>query len=156
VDYFDPFAGPFWATVGYAILCGGIIGLERQFHGKTVGVRTSILICLGTAVFIGLGAAASGGAGDPARVLGQVVTGIGFIGGGVIISHGGQVRGVTTAAGIWLFAAVGATIGLGHHLGAVALSLATVVILVGIELLEAGISRLVRRIRGGGSSVRDP
>ena len=101
MDYFDPFAGPFWATVGYAILCGGIIGLERQFRGKTVGVRTSILICLGTAVFIGLGAAASGGAGDPARVLGQVVTGIGFIGAGVIISQGGEIRGVTTAAGIW-------------------------------------------------------
>ena len=104
MDYFDPFAGPFWATVGYAILCGGIIGLERQFHGKTVGVRTSILICLGTAVFIGLGAAASGGAGDPVRVLGQVVTGMGFIGAGVIISQGGEVRGVTTAAGIWLLA----------------------------------------------------
>ena len=108
------------------------------------------MICLGTAVFIGLGAAASGGAGDPARVLGQVVTGIGFIGAGVIISQGGEIRGVTTAAGIWLLAAVGAAIGLGYHLGAVALSVATVAILVGIELLEAGISRLVRRMRGGG------
>jgi putative Mg2+ transporter-C (MgtC) family protein len=146
LDYFDPLASPFWITVSAALLCGGIVGIERQLRGKPAGVRTSILICLSTSVFIHLGAAAYNGQGDPARVLGQLVTGVGFLGAGVMLAREGSVTGVTTAAVIWMLAAIGAAIGLGLHLAALALSLVTVGVLTGIELLESSVRRLTRGI----------
>ena len=146
MDYFDPFASEFWVTVSAAVLCGGIVGLERQLRGKPAGVRTSILVCLGTAVFIHLGATQSGPGTDPTRVLGQLVTGIGFLGAGVMFSREGVVSGVTTAAVIWVLAAIGAAIGLGLFTGALALSLVTVVTLVGVEMLESSVKFLTRGV----------
>ncbi len=139
---FDPLAREFWVTIGVAVLCGGILGLERQLRGKPAGVRTSILVCLGTSVFIHLGSGISGAGSDPTRVLGQLVTGVGFLGAGVMFSREGVVTGVTTAAVIWVLAAIGAAIGLGLFVGAIALSVVIVVILVGIELLESSFRRL--------------
>jgi len=149
MEYFDPLRAGFWATVGAAVLCGGIVGFERQIRGKPVGIRTSTLICLSTAVFIHLGSVTVGHVGDPTRVLGQLVTGVGFLGAGVILSREGVVTGVTTAAVIWTQAAIGAAIGLGYLLAAIALSVITVAILVGEELLESGLRR--SRGRQGGS-----
>jgi putative Mg2+ transporter-C (MgtC) family protein len=146
VDYFDPLARPFWITVGAALLCGTIVGLERQVRGKPAGVRTSVLICLSTSVFIHLGAAASAGADDSTRVLAQVVTGVGFLGAGVILAREGTVTGVTTAAVIWVLAATGAAIGFGHFRGAIALALVTVGVLTGVELLESSLRWLTRGI----------
>lgn len=148
VDYFDPLGRVFWQTIGSAVLCGAIIGIERQLHGKPAGVRTSILICLSTAVFMHLGASSQGNTGDPTRVLGQLVTGVGFLGGGVMISRDGIVSGVTTASVIWILAAIGASIGLGYVLGAIALSLITVSILVGIAFLESTVRWLTRGVHG--------
>jgi putative Mg2+ transporter-C (MgtC) family protein len=146
LDYFDPFDWAFWTVIGVALLCGGIVGLERQVRGKPAGVRTSILVCLGTAVFIHLGTAISGEGSDPTRVLGQLVTGIGFLGAGVMFAHQGVVTGVTTAAVIWVLAAIGAAIGLGRYEGALALALVTVAVLVGIELLESSVKWLTRGV----------
>jgi len=126
----------FFVMVGYAMFCGALIGIERQVHGKPAGMRTSMLVCLGTAVFVNLGATLSGEALDPARVLGQVVTGIGFLGAGVMFTNGGSVLGVTTAAVIWMLAAIGATVGLGMHQQGLLLALTTLVILVCTEWLE--------------------
>ena len=150
LEYFDPLARPFWTTIGMAVLCGAIIGLERQMRGKPAGVRTSILICISTSVFIHLGAAAAAPHTDPARVLGQLVTGVGFLGAGVILAREGVVTGVTTAAVIWVLAATGAAIGLGHHRGALALAVVTVAVLTGAELLEASV-----RVLGRGIYSRD-
>lgn len=147
MDFFDPTGADFWATVGTAVLCGGIIGCERQLRGKPAGIRTSILVCLSTAVFMELSGSNLGDVGDPTRVLGQIVTGVGFLGGGVIISQGGVVAGVTTAAVVWVLAAIGAVIGMGHEPTAVTLSIVTVAILVGVEWLEPTIVRLSRRQR---------
>src|SRR5918992_3632699 len=113
-DPLDPQSVEFWLRLGTAIFCGGIIGLERQLRGKAAGMRTSILICLGTELFVGLGASFAGDRVDPTRVLGQVVTGIGFLGGGVILSRGGALVGGTSAAVIWVLAALGSLIGLGY------------------------------------------
>ena len=146
MDYFDPLGRPFWTVIGYAVLCGGIVGFERQFRGKAAGVRTSILVCLGTAVFIHLGVAIPGEGADPTRVLGQLLTGIGFLGAGVMFSNRGVVSGVTTAAVIWVLAAIGAAIGLGHYTGALVLAVVTVVLLVGIQLLESSIQWLTRGV----------
>jgi putative Mg2+ transporter-C (MgtC) family protein len=146
MESFDPLARPFWLTVGAAVLCGGIVGLERQFRGKPAGVRTSILVCLGTSVYIHLGAVIPGEGADPTRVLGQLVTGIGFLGAGVMFSHQGVVSGVTTAAVIWVLAAIGAAIGLGQFIGAFALSVVTVSVLIGVEALESSVKRLTHGV----------
>jgi putative Mg2+ transporter-C (MgtC) family protein len=135
----------FWIQIGTAVLCGGMIGLERQVRGKPAGIRTSILICLGTEVFVRLGAMFSGDNADPTRVLSQVVTGVGFLGAGVILARGELVTGVTSAAVVWVLAAIGATIGLGYYLEAIALA----VIAVSILTLVRGLEAVFARLRGG-------
>ena len=144
MEYFDPFERAFWMTIGIATLCGTIIGFERQLRGKPAGVRTSILVCLGTAVFVDLGTQVATENSDPTRVLGQLISGVGFLGAGVMFAHEGVVTGVTTAAVIWVLAAIGATIGLGFHTGAIALALVTVAILIGVEFLESSVTWLTR------------
>ena len=140
----NPLTAQFWIGIGIAALCGGIIGFERQIRGKPAGIRTSILICLSTSIFVHLGTTFGGANVDPTRVLGQVVTGVGFLGAGVIIAREGLVKGVTSAAVIWVLAGIGAMIGFGLFAPAVALSFVTVGILTGVELLETNIRRLRR------------
>lgn len=138
----DPWSLLFWIRIGITILCGGIIGLERQLRGKPAGIRTSILICLGTYVFVSLAASLSSNTLDPSRVLGQVVTGIGFIGAGVIMSKEGLVKGVTSAAIIWVLAGIGAAIGLDRTAMALSVTLVTVAVLLGVEFLESSFKKL--------------
>ena len=141
-DLLNPLSSQFWIRIGVSVACGGIIGLERQVRGKPAGIRTSILICLGTQFFVLLGSGFAAETADPTRVLGQVVTGIGFLGGGVILAREGSVLGVTSAAVIWVLAAIGATIGVGYISAALAISIVTVAILVGVELLEGSFRSL--------------
>jgi len=131
--------------VGAAIVCGGIVGLERQLRGKSIGIRTSILICLATQVFVGLSVTFESAGADPTRVLGQVVTGVGFLGAGVILARGGAVTGVTSATVVWMLAAIGSTIGVGRPFEGLMLSLLVVGILIGVRLLE----NVFKRLRGG-------
>ena len=140
----DPSSSEFWVAVAVASLCGAIIGVERQVRGKPAGIRTSILICLGTMVFVRLSAVVAGTSGDPTRVLGQVVTGVGFIGAGVMLAREGLVRGVTSAAVIWILAAIGALVGFGRYGAAVVVALLVLAVLWGVQLLESAI-RLLRR-----------
>ena len=141
-DPLNPDTAEFWIRIGTSVLCGGIIGFERQLRGKAAGIRTSILICLGTQIFVALGASFNGNRVDPTRVLAQVVTGIGFVGGGVILARDGAVVGVTSAAFICVLAALGSLIGLGHLVAAIVLTLVTVALLIGVELLESVFKRL--------------
>lgn len=138
----NPESRRFWLHVGTAVLCGGLIGIERQLRGKAAGIRTSILICLGTALFVSLGASMPTDRVDPTRVLAQVVSGIGFLGGGVILAREGLITGVTSAAVIWVLAALGAMIGLGHLSATLVLTLVTLAVLIGVELLEGAFRRL--------------
>lgn len=139
----------FWFRVGTAILCGAAIGIERQLRGKAAGVRTCILVCLGTEIFIALGDSFPVEVADPGRVLGQVITGIGFLGAGVILARDGHVLGVTSAAVIWILAGLGALIGLGHLAAAMVLTLVSLVVLIGVEALETGWSKLRKGSREG-------
>jgi putative Mg2+ transporter-C (MgtC) family protein len=153
VNWFEAFDPAFWARVGLAILCGGAIGLERQLRRKAAGVRTSILVCLGTMTYAWLGAQLVGQAdraagADPSRVLSQIVTGVGFLGAGVILMRGDRVEGVTTAAVVWVLAAIGAAIGLGRGGIAIALSATTIICLVGLQLIEDGIAQWRKRDKG--------
>ena len=105
-----------------ALVFGGIIGLERQYHDKPAGFATNTLICVGSAVFALLSIlSAYYLGGDPARIAAQIVAGVGFLGAGSILRDGNKISGLTTAAGIWLVAAVGMAVGYGHYfIGAVA------------------------------------
>jgi putative Mg2+ transporter-C (MgtC) family protein len=141
---FNPFTSDFWLPVLVSVLCGMMIGLERQLRGKPLDVRSAVLICLGTHVFIRLGVTHGSGNSDPTRVLGQVVTGIGFLGAGVMLTRGHYVVGLTTAAVIWALAAIGATIGFGNYRGAIALALVTLLVLIILELVEARLASMRR------------
>lgn len=126
----------FWLGLGTAILCGALIGIERQWRRKPAGIRTSILFCMGTQMFIRLGASLAGDHGDPTRVLGQVITGIGFLGAGVILTRHGTVTGLTSASVVWMTASIGAVAGLDFYAEALALTFATVILLVAIQRIE--------------------
>ena len=124
-----------------------MIGLERQLRGKPLDVRSGVLICLGTHIFIRLGLTASShatGNVDPTRVLGQVVTGIGFLGAGVMLTRGKHVVGVTTASVIWVLAAIGASIGFENYGSAIALTLVTLLVLNILEIVENRVARMRR------------
>ena len=125
-----------------ALLVGGLIGLEREFHDKAAGFRTLTFICLGSTIFTIL-SLELGKLGDPVRIAAGIVTGIGFIGAGVIIRDGGQVKGLTTASTIWIAAALGMGIGGGYFL---AVGLATALILLGLWVLPI-IDRVIHQNR---------
>lgn len=146
----DPATDSFWRHVGTACLCGALIGLERQFRGKVAGMRTAILITLGTTFFVEASAALVPSNLDPTRVLGQVVTGIGFLGAGVILARGDRIVGVTTAAVIWVLAALGSLIGFGYLRAAMAGTLLTLLVLVGVEGVE---KLLLHKTNARGSGV---
>ena len=111
-------------------LLGGLIGMEREFRAKEAGVRTHFIVALGSALFMIISEFAfEGKQHDAARVAAQVVSGIGFIGAGVIIFQRNVVRGVTTAAGLWVAAAIGLACGDGMYPVAIAATLLTVLCL---------------------------
>jgi putative Mg2+ transporter-C (MgtC) family protein len=112
----------------YATLLGGLIGLERQWHAKEAGIRTYGAVCLGACVFALVSSHVKGGP-DPTRIAAQVVSGIGFLGAGVILRERGRLRGLTTAATLWGTAAVGLAAAYGMYLLA-ALSAVIVVALL--------------------------
>jgi putative Mg2+ transporter-C (MgtC) family protein len=116
---------------------GAAIGLEREYRQKPAGLRTNILIAVGSALFTILSLEMTKGIGDTSRVAGQIVTGIGFLGGGAIMRNRDTVHGMTTAATIWVNAAVGVAAGLGQYALAtftVALTLVVLVVLPPIEI----------------------
>ena len=98
-----------------AVLVGGLVGAEREFRDKAAGFRTIILICVGAALFT-MFSLKLGGDMDPARIAANIVSGVGFLGAGAIMRAGGRVLGITTAATIWLAAALGMGIGGGYYL----------------------------------------
>ncbi len=110
-------------------LMGACIGLEREFRAKEAGLRTHFIVALGSALFMIISQYAFSGRFDAARVAAQVVSGIGFIGAGVIIFQKNAVRGVTTAAGLWVAAAIGLACGAGMYDVAGAAALMTVICL---------------------------
>ena len=120
-----------------AVVCGLIIGLERQLSGKPTGIRTCSLICLGTYVFVASNQLIQGNNVDPGRIIGQIITGIGFIGAGVILTRQGTVIGITSAALIWVLAGIGILIGLGRYISSIFLSIIAVAILLVVNFLES-------------------
>jgi putative Mg2+ transporter-C (MgtC) family protein len=135
-----------WEALLCCFLSGIVVGLERQLRGKPMGMRTSALVCIGTYVFVAISRHVSTDWTDPSRIIGQVVTGIGFLGAGVILARGGAVVGVTSASAIWILAAIGVVIGAGSPWLGVKLAVLTVAILVGVDLLEHQFAFLQRGV----------
>ena len=128
-----------------AIIAGGVIGLERSYHGRPAGFRTHTLVCLASSLLMLVtmyqsrwfaGAALETVRIDPTRMAQGIMTGIGFLGAGVIFKEGLSVRGLTTAASIWITAAIGILIGIGLYLPAVAATVLTLATLTVFRWLE--------------------
>jgi putative Mg2+ transporter-C (MgtC) family protein len=132
-----------------AVFLGGMVGLEREMSGKPAGLRTNILICLGSAILMDLsiriGVETDGTrVGDPARLAAQVVTGVGFLGAGTILQARGVIVGLTTAATIWVVAAIGLTIGAGAYIEAVGATILVTGVLVGLARVERFLNSMRR------------
>ena len=131
-----------------SVLCG-VIGLERQIRGQVAGLRTHLIVGLGAGLFTLVSAygftGASASHADPTRIAAQIVPGIGFLGAGAILRYGGTVRGLTTAAALWISAAVGMAAAAGFYVGAIATTALALVALVALGRLKP----VVRRRFGG-------
>jgi putative Mg2+ transporter-C (MgtC) family protein len=136
-----------------AAVLGGLIGVERELRDREAGLRTHLLVAVGSALFTIVGAYGfdefleSGEAvvrADPTRIAAQIVTGIGFLGAGAIIRQGFSVRGLTTAATLWVVAAVGLAAGAGYYSGAV---ITTAVVLIALWPLRIMAYKILRHYR---------
>ena len=126
-----------------AAILGGLVGLEREYKRKEAGLRTYSLVSLGAALFTiisfevsNLYLAKNGVTFDPSRIVGQIVLGIGFLGAGLIIFRGFHIEGLTTAAGLWVVAAIGVAVATRLYLLAFFVSFLTILILAGLRFLE--------------------
>jgi putative Mg2+ transporter-C (MgtC) family protein len=141
-----------------AALAGGLVGLEREVRGRQAGFRTNLLVCVGSALVMIVSARVAetpwprvpdGPTAinvDPARIAYGVMTGIGFLGAGVIVRAGGNVRGLTTAAGLWCVAAIGLAAGLGLYLLTLGASLIVLAALWLLDYLERGLPKVRYRV----------
>jgi putative Mg2+ transporter-C (MgtC) family protein len=119
----EALTGSYWIRLFVAAILGGVIGFERDLHGRAAGLRTNMLVSVGSALFMLVsvamaeiyspGSANTGLRVDPSRIAAQIVTGIGFLGAGAIIKEGFNIRGLTTAACLWVSAGVGMAVGAG-------------------------------------------
>ena len=130
----DPVAVQIAGKLALAAFLGALIGFERWYRAKPAGIRTHALVALGSALFTVLSVTGFGGFADPSRIASQVVVGVGFIGAGIIFLRGTSVQGLTTAAGVWVSAAIGMAVGLGfYQVGVYAAALVlSIVFLIGI------------------------
>lgn len=130
-----------------AVVLGGMIGFEREIAGKPAGLRTNILICIGAALLMDvstrIGLVNGQRVGDPARIAAQIVSGVGFLGAGTIMQSQGMVTGLTSAATIWVVAAIGMTVGAGFYIEGIGAGLLVTFVLAGL----GGLEHWVRRAR---------
>jgi putative Mg2+ transporter-C (MgtC) family protein len=126
-----------------AALLGGLIGVERETQKKEAGLRTYILVSIGAALFTSISFHVfrlfineAGITFDPARIIGQIVLGVGFLGAGMIIFRGSHIEGLTTAAGLWLVAAIGSAVAVQLYLPAIFTTFLALLVLSGLKIVE--------------------
>lgn len=141
--------------VGIALLLGGILGFERDFNDKPAGLRTYALVCEGATLFmvgsimLGQQVAAAGTTSyDPSRIASTIVQGIGFLAAGLIFVSGRRIHGLTSAAGIWVTAAIGMLVGMGFLITASVATVATVLVLSGLKVFSRRIPTLAHPRKG--------
>lgn len=153
-DFLAIFQLALLAKLLVAVLLGGAIGLEREIAGKPAGLRTNILICVGAALFMHLsivvgdiGFSPDGHPyGDVTRIAAQIVTGVGFLGAGTIMQARGTIVGLTSAATIWVVAAIGSTVGAGYFVEALGAGALVMLVLGGMGSLEHRLRRAKRTV----------
>ncbi len=123
-----------------AVVLSGIIGFERELHGRPAGLRTHILVCVGAALVMLISIDGFGGSGDPARLAAQVVSGIGFLGAGAILRDGGDIKGITTAATLWIVGMIGLACGNGYYIGAIVATAICVILILILRPVERKIN----------------
>lgn len=126
-----------------AMIFGGLVGFEREYRRKEAGLRTFSLVCVGAALFTAIAfeifksfSKVTGLSFDPSRIIGQIVLGVGFLGAGIIIFRRDRVEGLTTAAALWVVAAIGTAIGVKLYFLAFFVTFLTVLILAGLRIFE--------------------
>ena len=129
-----------------ALICGAIIGGDREKREKPAGLRTIILVCLGSTGFTLVSFVFASNTGDSGRIAAQIVTGIGFLGAGVILHGRGSISGATTAAAIWVTASVGMVAGAGYAGAALGMSILVRLVLTGISIYEDHASRKLQPV----------
>ncbi len=147
MDFLSPQVLEIFGQLALATVLGTLIGLERELARKTAGMRTFALVALGSALFTIISLAAfegfRGTSFDPSRIASQIVVGIGFIGGGSIIFSQSRVKGLTTAAGLWVSAAIGMAVAYKFYAIAVFTTLLTIFVLVFMWFIE---HKLIKRL----------
>lgn len=139
-----------------ATFFGAAIGLERELSGKSAGLRTNLLICLGAAIFTIISKRMVGVTeGSTTRIAAQIVTGVGFLGAGALIQDRRGVHGLTTAATIWLVASIGMACGAGFHDLAAISTLIVILVLAGLSKLAKPLARYVQKHKTENESISD-
>ena len=148
-----------FGQIGLATILGALIGVERELARKTAGMRTFALVAMGACLFTVLSQVHLGAfdktSYDPSRIASQIVVGIGFIGGGAIVFNKSQVRGLTTAAGLWVSAAIGMAVGYQFYSIAIFSTLVTISILVFLWFLEHNIIKRLGKIAASDDDNED-
>ncbi len=131
-----------------AVFCGGAIGFERAEHGRDAGIRTHIMVCIGAATVMILSEYLSleYGSTDIMRMGAQVVSGIGFLGVGCIITNGDRIKGLTTAAGLWTTACLGLVIGSGYYAISATITVLTLIVMLGLKPLVKRIQTKAKQV----------
>jgi putative Mg2+ transporter-C (MgtC) family protein len=159
LDSPDPLVQDFYKVL-IAILVGGFVGAEREYRNKSAGFRTLIFICVGSTLFTIFSVEIGIGISDPTRIAAQIVSGVGFLGAGVIMREGGKITGLTTAATIWLVAALGVGIGAGYGRFSMLVTAVLLVILWVFPFFErlidhiAEVHTYIVKLRAGRSTER--
>jgi putative Mg2+ transporter-C (MgtC) family protein len=122
-----------------------VIGFERELHGKEAGLRTTILICLGATLLTIMSSALAAQGADATRITANIATGVGFLGAGAILRQGGHIQGLTTAAVIWVVAAVGVAVGGGQYRAAIGSTILVLLVLVPLRAWERRLEK--RRVK---------
>ena len=148
----------FLLRIGTALFLGAVIGFERDVHGRAAGLRTHMLVSVGSALFTLISISLStelGMLGDPGRIAAQIVSGIGFLGAGTILKSGFNVRGLTTAACMWLMAAIGMACAVGWLWQATIVSVGMLLVLLTAKKIENKLHRVFTLKVSIGSGIGD-
>ncbi|MDB4330474.1 MgtC/SapB family protein [bacterium] len=129
------FNSPLMVPLWYSVICGILVGLEREIKKKDAGIKTTIFICLGACLFTFISLNIPG-ANDSSRTIASIVSGVGFIGGGVIIFDSDKIMGLTSAAIMWMSAGIGVLCGLGFYFEALMSSFTVVFLDFGFDLIK--------------------
>lgn len=140
----------FGSRILVATICGLIVGWERELKSKVAGIRTNVLVCVGSAILTSIAYIINDKdpTADPGRIIGQIVTGVGFLGGGVIFKMNDRITGVTTASFIWIMCALGILAGMGFVYVPIVCTIGLIILSLLFHLLEKQIEKRVNERSG--------